>query len=243
MKNTTLVIVSFNTRPVLELCLKSYVKHHFKGEKLEIFLWDNDSKDDTKEFLRANGIPFYESLENVGHENAVCEIYKNHITTKYVLLSDSDVIYNDDMSIYLPYLNDTIVAAGDLVTGDQLNGPVKPRLGAWMVIFDIDTCKEHGIVKFRDNEGWQYDVGSHFYEQIIEEGLGVYVIPRFPGNINEDMLGMRFGSFDHLGRLSWIIEEHEDRRGEIEKRQKYVLERLKDFEDIDLKDKFKNSPK
>lgn len=237
IQDITLVCVSFNTQPVLELMLKSYVQHHYKGEPLKLLLWDNFSTDNTKVWLHEQGIPFFDNFENIGHENAVNIMYER-VTTKYVLLSDSDVIYHSNCNFYLDYLHDGVVAAGDLINGDNLGSPIKPRLGAWSIWFDIDTCRANGITYFRNTTAWDYDVASQFYENIWQRNLAVHIIPRLPGNIDVDILGMKYGSHSHLSKMSWELHKHADREHEITMRKAYVLEQLKNYEDIDLKGKF-----
>lgn len=237
MTDLTLLSVNWNQRPAMELMLKSYVKYHWYGDPLKLMLWDNGSTDDSKEWLHTNGIPFFDSKTNIGHENAVCVCYPS-ITTRYVCLVDSDIIFKDSVNYYLQNFSSQIIAAGDLIRGDQLDAPVKPRLGAWFVLFDILRCRQEGILTFRDNEDWSYDVASQFYENLWTRNLDVHIIPRLPGDIDKDPVGMQYRFHDHLGKLSWNVSEHMDREWEIGMRKEYVLKRLEEFKDVDLKGKF-----
>lgn len=231
--------VSFNTKEPLELTLKSYVKHHYEGKPLKLALWDNHSVDGTDAWLRDNEIPVnvHSHYENIGHEAAL-EIMYPLIETKYVLLSDSDVLYLQNCNHYFDLLKDGVVAAGDLIRGDNLGSPVKPRLGAWSIWFDIEACREAGITWFRRSTNWSYDVASEFYENIWTRNLGVHIIPRLPGHLDYDIEGMKYGTHSHYGKLSWSLEKHSDRKDEIERRRVAITERLKEFEDIDLRGKF-----
>lgn len=235
--DVTLMSVNWNNRPCLELMLKSYVKHHYKGEKLNIKLIDNSSTDDSVQWMVENNIPFWRLSENIGHENGVNFLYQS-IKTKYALLVDTDILFNEDCSSYLDQLNENVIAAGDLITGDRLNDPIKPRIAAWFILFDIEECCKHGITYFRNNTGWNYDVGSQFYENLCLNNLGIHVIQRLPGNMDSDQEGMRYGKFSHLLRMSWDLTKHQDREGEIMMRRKYVEARLNEFREIDLKGKF-----
>jgi hypothetical protein len=233
----TLLSINWNNRPCLELMLKSYVKYHYKGEPLKLILGDNASQDDSLQFYVDNGIPYYREPLNIGHEQLVDKLYPR-IPTKYVLLVDSDIIFNEDCSVYLDSLNDTTVAAGDLIRDDKLTEPIKPRIAPWFILFDIETCRKHGITYFRNNTGWNYDVGSQFYENVWQSNLGVHIIPRLPGNQDLDLEGMSYSKFSHLLRMSWDLKKHSDREGEVMKRREYVESRLNDFKDIDLRGKF-----
>ncbi|MBK7883544.1 MAG: glycosyltransferase [Chitinophagaceae bacterium] len=238
MQDITLVSVSWNNKTVMELMLKSFVKHHYKGEPLKLLLVDNGSDDGSKEWLKENKIPFYDFIINHGHEQSVNIVYTN-IETKYVLLCDTDVEFLENVyDKYLPLLNEKCKVAGELITGDQLNAPVKPRIGAWFFMFDIEAMKEKGVHTFRDTTDWSYDVGSWMTEKIFEHGFTHHQIDRKKGNIDKDVLGMDYGSHIHFGKLSWNVANHMDREWEINMRMDYIRERLKDYDDIDLKGKF-----
>lgn len=229
--------VSFNTKEPLELTLKSYVKHHYEGKPLKLLLADNFSQDNTKAWLHQQEIPFMDNFENIGHENMLNILYER-VTTKYVLLSDSDVLYYQNCNHYFDLLKEGVVAAGDLIRGDNLGSPVKPRLGAWSIWFDIDACRAAGITWFRRSTNWAYDVASEFYENIWTRNLGVHIIPRLPGHLDYDIEGMKYGTHSHYGKMSWQLDKHGDRKDEIERRRVAITEKLKEFEDIDLKGKF-----
>lgn len=234
----TLLTVSWNNLDCLQLMLKSYVKHHYKGEPLKLMLVDNNSTDGTIEWLQSQGVFSINLDENKGHEQAI-NLFYGDIFTKYCLLVDTDVEFRANVhDAYLPWLNDKCIMAGELITGDQLNSPVKPRIGAWFNLFDIRAARKAGIETFRDKEDWSYDVGSHFTERVFETGHHHYQIDRLPSNIDRDVVGMPYGTHDHLGKMSWDLNNHGDRHDEVMMRKAYVKERLKQYENIDLKGKF-----
>jgi len=238
MKNITLLTISWNQKEVLELMLKSYLDHHYNGDPLKICLWDNGSTDGTVEWLIDNNIPFLKSVTNIGHESAINVCYPS-ISTKYCLLVDTDILFNGRVYDFIDWFDQTIVACGDFIDGDILNSPIKARIGAWFILFDIEKCRDHGITYFRNKEeDWSYDVGSQFYENIKMAGLDIHPIHRIPGDMDRDQIGMRYGAFDHLLRMSWDWNKHGDRIGEIQMRQQFVKNKLKEYENIDLKNKF-----
>lgn len=238
MKEVTLLTVNWQTRNCLELMLKSYVLHHYTGEKLKILLWDNNSQDDSKDFLRSNGIPFFQSETNLGHENALNVMF-SAITTKYVLLVDTDILFNGNVYHYFDKLTGNVVAAGDLIRGDKLHETqIKPRLGAWAIFFDIERLKEIGMKTFRTKSDCALDVCGELYEHIWMNNLDVHIIPRLPGNIDVDLEGMKYLDFSHFGKLSWDLTKHSDRTDEVNRRRAYVDLRLNEFKDVDLKNKF-----
>lgn len=244
MKDITLISVNWNTRRVMELMLKSYALHHSVKNRLEhplnLMLVDNGSTDDSKQWLTDNEIPFIDLPVNIGHEAAINAVYKK-ITTRYALLVDTDIEFKSNCYLYTNWfmLIDKCIAAGDLITGDNLGYAIKQRLGAWFILFDINLMRDiHDVRKFRDTNLWNYDTGSWFTEKLFELGYNHYQINREPGDIDRDVVGMRYPTHDHLGKCSWATSHHKDRIDEIAMRKKYVEERLKEYEHIDLRNKF-----
>jgi len=238
--DVSLLMVNWNGWAVMELALKSYVKQHYRGEKLKLGLIDNNSTDGSKEWLIENNVPFLDFLVNAGHENAVNILYKE-LRTPCMLLSDTDVEFIENVyDKYLPLLDDKCKLIGDFITGDVLGDPVKPRVGAWFMLSDVSAMKEKGVSIFRTKSDWSYDVGSEYTENVLLNGFSVYHTERYPGNIDRDVVGMNYGSHHHFGKMSWNLENHRDRESEVEMRMKYVKEeRLPLYNDIDLKGKFK----
>lgn len=237
---TTLLVVNWNTRRVLELCLKSFVKHHYMGDPLKLMLIDNGSTDDSKQWLTDNRVPFIDLSINIGHEAAVNLVYKK-IDTRFVLLCDSDIEFKDEClyDIINFEMEDRRIAAGELIDGDNLGYAIKPRIGAWWFLFNISIMRDkEGVMKFRDTNLWNYDTGSWMTEQIFQRGYTHYQIDRIPGDIDRDEVGMRYPKFDHFNKLSWATSHHKDRIEEIAMRMRVVDERLKMYENIDLKNKF-----
>lgn len=238
--DVTLVAVNWNQRPCIEMLLKSYVKYHWIGNPLKLILFDNDSEDGSKEWLVENGIPFISSHENIGHENAVNRIY-DQVKTKYMLLVDSDVQFMDYVFDYIDRLDNIIVSAGELIDKNFINEiKIRDRISPWFTLFNYHRVKEAGINLFRRAtcEDWTYDVGSDFYERITRAGFQNFNIERLPGNQDDDLISMKYEKFRHWGKVSWDIFEHLDRVTEIVKRREAILEEVKLYQDVDLKDKF-----
>jgi glycosyltransferase involved in cell wall biosynthesis len=233
------VTVGWNQRPCLELLLKSYVQHHWIGNPLKLLLFDNGSEDGSKEWLMSNDIPFINSNENIGHENAINKIY-NQIKTKYVLLVDSDVQFKEYVFDYIDHMDNIIVSAGELIDKNFINDvKIKDRISPWFTLFNYQRVKEAGIKTFRTNEDWTYDVGSEFYERITEAGFQNFNIERLPGNQDDDLISMKYEKFYHIGKTSWdIFNKHQDRIDEVLKRRWYIQDQLQNYQHIDLKGKF-----
>ena len=240
MNNITLTSVNWNQQPCVELLLKSYVRHHYTGEPLKLRLVDNGSTDGSPEWLHENKIPFTQSVENIGHENALNCIY-NTISTKYCLLNDTDVEYHSNIFGYLEEMKGDIISVGELIDKNYMNDvKIKDRISPWVWLFDIDAMRNNGVKYFRDPsvEDWTYDVGSWHWEQMKTLGYGNFNLSRKPGNQDEDLISMRYGCVDHIGKVSWNLDNHGDRYGEVMRRRAYIKERLKLYEDVDLTGKF-----
>lgn len=232
----TVLVVNWNQRQVTELMLRSYAKHHEGINNL--LLVDNYSTDDSREFFSKNGIPYIGLHDNIGHEQAINFVWPL-IKTKYVLISDSDVQYIGNVHTYLDHLDAKTIAAGDLITGDKLNDPIVPRIAAWFFMLDVEAVRAHGIHNFRDNTGWNYDVGSHMTERIFNLGFKHYQITRLPADQDRDIVGWQYPTHWHYGRLSWNLKNHADREGEVSMRMNHIRQQLTYYQDIELQHRFR----
>lgn len=240
MNEITLTTVNWNQQPCVELLLKSYVKHHYTGKPLKLMLVDNGSTDGSQEWLQKNEIPFVSLPENVGHENGLNHVY-NEIGTKYCLLNDTDVEYHSNVFGYIDELNDECISIGELIDKNYMNDiHIKDRISPWFWLFDIGKMRDNGVKYFRDPkvEDWTYDVGSWHWEQMRNLGFTNFNISRKPGNQDEDLVSMRYGCADHIGKVSWNLDNHGDRYSEVMRRRQYVKERLELYKDINIKNKF-----
>lgn len=250
MKDITLVTINWSQQPCVELLLKSYVKHHYKDEPLNLYLVDNGSTDGSKEWLKKNEIPFVDLPENAGHENGLNKVY-NEIETNFVLLVDTDVEFKEPINEYLSIVRhltvfgypdkDKCISVGELIDKNYMNDiHIKDRISPWFWLFDISKMRAAGIKYFRDPsvEDWTYDVGSWHWEQMKNLGFENYNIHRKHWNQDNEVVSMPYEKFDHIGKVSWNLNNHQDRYSEVMKRRYYVQERLKLYEHIDLKGKF-----
>ncbi len=220
MKDVTLITVDFKQPEAKELLLKSYVAEHYEGDKLNLLIHNNNE-------------------DNIGHENAINILY-GKVKTKYCLLADTDIRFTSPINSYRQLISGNCIAVGEKV--GELNaawGQVKPRLGAWMILFDIEKCREAGINIFRDPSvtDWSYDVGSWFFEQILKAGFSYHDIPRKTDHFDPIAV---YDKFIHYGGVSWDMSrpEHWNRTREIEEKKQLIKKTLQEYSYIDLKDKF-----
>lgn len=240
MKEISLVTCNWNQQPCVELLLKSYVKHHYTGEPLKLILVDNASTDGSQDWLYENEIPFVAMPENVGHENALNHIY-NDIKTQYCLLNDTDVEYHANVFGYLDEMKDNCISAGELIDNNYMNDiHIKNRISPWFWLFDISEMHKAGVKYFRDPavDDWTYDVASWQTEQMLNLGFTNFNLPRKHWNQDNEIVSMPYEKYDHIGKVSWNLNNHGDRYSEVMRRRNYVKERLELYKDIDLKGKF-----
>ena len=239
MKDVTLLTVSWNERNATELLLKSYLAEHYKGEPLNIEIFDNGSTDGTRQMLHDYGIPYSFAPENLGHENGINAVYAK-IRTKYCLLVDTDIRFTGNIDPYLDLLTGNCVAVGEQIGElDAAWGTIRPRLGAWFTLFDIEKCREAGINIFRDPTvtDWSYDVGGWFFEQILKAGFTYYNIPRKTEHFDPVAV---YDKFVHYGGISWDLArpDHSNRIREITEKRELIKATLEEYKYIDIKNKF-----
>lgn len=87
-------------------------------------------------------------------------------------------------------------------------------------------------------EDWTYDVGSWHWEQIKNMGFENFNTPRKHWDQDNEIVSMPYDKLDHIGKVSWNLNNHGDRYSEVMRRRQYVKERLELYKDIDLRGKF-----
>ena len=240
MDNITLLTVNWNQQPCVELLLKSYVVHHYTGKPLKLCLVDNGSTDNSKHWLNENGIPYISLPTNVGHENALNVAY-TAVNTRLCLLNDTDVEYRNNVYGYSKEIQHFCISVGELINNNFMNdGKVRDRISPWFWMFDMERMKLCGNFQFRDPkcEDWSYDVGSWHWERMSKLGFTNFNLQRKEGNQDTDLVSMRYDLVDHIGKVSWNLDNHEDRYSEVMRRRRYVSERLEKYKNVSLKGVF-----
>lgn len=96
MIDLSIVIVSYNTKELLEKCLDSIKNHEPKKRAYEIIIVDNNSSDGSAEMVRKNfsHVKFVQNEKNVGFSKANNEGVKNS-RGKYVLFLNPDTVVRE----------------------------------------------------------------------------------------------------------------------------------------------------
>lgn len=111
-------IVSWNTRDLLDRCLRSF-EHHVRGGSAEVWVVDNGSSDGSPDMVRERHpwAGLIETGENLGYGRAV-NLVAERTSSPWLALSNADVALR-------PGALEALLAAGE---GDPGAGIVAPRL-------------------------------------------------------------------------------------------------------------------
>lgn len=195
MKDLTLLTCNYNTPDLIVNLLKS-VKNVF--EELPKVVVINTSSNTPSDLLDENKIPYF-NFRNGIHGEAV-NLGLSKVTTRYVLLVDSDIIFKKDIAkIFDIFKRDNYSLMGKVV-GDVAGKKLYPRVEPWFCLIDLSILKQHKI-KFFDRERHMkrhleqvdriYDIGSTMFEDITNIGYMV-------ANIDVENK-----TFIHYGGMSW----------------------------------------
>jgi hypothetical protein len=103
----TIVILSYNVRPLLADCLKSLEKAKKRNDNWQVIVVDNKSSDDSVEYLRKH-FPKVRLMENDRNSgfSAGNNIALRKVTTPYTLLLNPDTfVYPDTIQTVLSYVH------------------------------------------------------------------------------------------------------------------------------------------
>lgn len=134
--DVSIIIVNYNTKDLTLDCLKS-IYHFTENIKFEVILVDNNSHDDSVEFIR-NFFPqvrLIESTENLGFGRAN-NLGFNYACGKYIFLLNSDTyLLNNAIKIFYDYMETckkNIACVGTMLT--DKNGFVVHSYGKYIRI-------------------------------------------------------------------------------------------------------------
>lgn len=172
----SIVIVSFNTKKYLRLCLDS-VFLNLKGLSSEVIVVDNGSSDGSVSFLeklaKIGKIRFIKNSENKGFaagNNAAISKARG----QYILLLNSDTLIQDDIfTPLIPYLakhSEAGIVSIKLLNKDgsiQGNGgyfPTLIRVFSWMIIQDLPFV-DFFIKPFHPLKAKNFWTNRRFYDK------------------------------------------------------------------------------
>lgn len=190
--NFSLVTCNYGTPHITETMLKSWKV--INGEvSNKLFMVDNSVDNDSEEMLKSNLIEYARRV-NGKHFEGVQHIL-NNVETRYVLLVDTDVIFNKNITPMLNFFIEGKYAIMGEVCGDRGGQILYPRIHPWFCFIDIKQIRDNrisfvnhakvantgsggfygnGALDNNSRRNRKYDVGATFLEDIIQRGLKAY---------------------------------------------------------------------
>jgi glycosyltransferase involved in cell wall biosynthesis len=149
-------------------------------------------------------------MQNTSHGDAVNRAFE-YITSKYVLLVDSDVLFLEDIEKPYKLFKDGGFALMGEVVGDRGGKSLYPRVNPWFCFIDLEQLKKHGI-KFYDKERTDkskntervYDIGSTMFEDVVNADLMV-------ANVK-----LENKYFKHYEGMSWRVQKYNPDNGDTD---------------------------
>jgi len=244
MLDITLITCNYNTPDLIKTLLRSWTFHNIDVTDKCIVI-DNSSNDETVPFLVENKIPHVINRCELHHRGV--QVALDMVKTRYALLVDSDVVFNDKLYVELNWLIANEINLAGHVEGDRGGHLLFKRVHPWFCFIDMDFVNFYGIrftdpVRIRKTNSSmffqhvpdckhypqkRYDVGSTFLEDVMLHKGKV---------LNRDYSGKYF---THYEGMSWHkFSDHI----KIEQCEKIEIEYKKDYDrysSINLSEVFK----
>jgi len=208
MHNLTILTCNYNTPDLIVNLKKSIDKYSCLD--VEFVVINTSSDDNSEKILIENGIKFLNFKGEV-HGRGV-NFGLQQITTKYVLLLDSDVIITSDISgIFNKFVDNNLTLAGRVVYNEG-GKQLYPRVDPSFCFIDSENLNKFGI-KFFDEERTKlsrltndkvYNIGSTMFEDVIN---------------NELLIGdfdLRYKKFIHYEGMSWRVQSYDATKGDTD---------------------------
>lgn len=201
MNDLTILTCNYNTPHQIDNLLKS-VK--LTSSQLPKIVMMNTSNIDECELpLQLNSIPYY-NARGFSHGEAVNLAFKK-ITTKYVLLVDSDVLFLKDFKPAFDKFKSSGLTLMGKVVGDCGGKQLYPRVEPWYCFINLENLKRHKIEFFniektresKQSGGRVYNVGSTMFEAVENAGLLI-------GDVD-----LENKYFKHYGGMSWRCQKYD----------------------------------
>ena len=186
----SLLVVNYNGKEILKICLPSLLKLEYPKNKYEIIIVDNASSDDSIEFLRKNypKIKIIKNNQNLGYVGINSGI--KYCKGGYIYFLNNDLILDKNCLLYLikeiekdssigmvahtgiNYYNDKLISGGTWVSKAMYCGHY-PKNGT-QSINEIPYMGA-GIIKKRiiDLYGYLFDPDYFIYAEDLDLGLRI----------------------------------------------------------------------
>lgn len=174
MKNTSILIVTYNSSEFIVKCLES-VYHAIDKSQDEVLIWDNNSSDDTVVIIETkfSEAKVTKSQKNVGFGKAINKLAKQ-ATGEYIVILNPDTKVAKDWltSLLLTFDENESVGAVNSKTKIMLNGEEFIQNAGSYVFYD-GHARDRGavITKYKKQ---LYEKDSQYYNKLTK-------VPAFSG--------------------------------------------------------------
>lgn len=208
MHDITLVSCNYNTPEQIKTLLKSWAFHNHDVSR-ECLIMEHSSNEETIPFYVENSIPYIRNKGSVHYRGVEAALHL--VNTKYMLLVDSDVVFNKSINQIIDYYVMNNIQLAGHVEGDRGLYLLYRRIHPWYCFIDVEFIRKHSI-RFVDmnrvistkSDGFymnvpvtqydgirKYDVGATFLEDAMKHGARV---------LNQNLEG---DYFTHYEGMSW----------------------------------------
>lgn len=204
----TILTCNYETPHQIKNLLKSV--YNTSSELPKVVVMNTGKTDASDKELEEDGIPYY-NFRGATHAEAV-NLGFHKVTTRYVLLVDSDVIFLRDLKNAFEIFKSYDFTLMGKVVGDCGGKQLYSRVEPWYCFIDLDRLK-HYRIKFSDhdrvkeskaNGGRVYDIGSTMFEDVAKYNLTV-------GDVT-----MENKFFKHYGGMSWRMQSYDPTKGDTD---------------------------
>lgn len=202
----TLVICNYNTPNLIIKLLQSVKKTSSQFPK--ILVMNTSTEDESDDILSDYKIPYF-NLKGGTHGEAVNLAFQK-VTTKYILLVDSDVIFlKDFLPAFEKFKSQNLTIMGKVV-GNIGNKNLYERVEPWYCFLDCETLKNNNIYFFdkertkksKEDNVKVYDIGSTMFEDIQKADLLI-------GDVD-----LENKYFKHYVGMSWYCQKYNPSDGD-----------------------------
>lgn len=186
--NLSLVTCNYDTPHIITTMLRSWVSVNSNVSN-KTYIVDNSNNEESAKLLHNDKIPFVRNPGGKHYEGV--QIILDNVQTRYVLLVDTDVLFNKNIGqIFEEFVAGGYAIMGE-VCGDRGGFSLHDRIHPWFCFIDVEQIRSKNIkfvnwdkINSTNSNGFyynnplnandglrKYDVGATFLEDIVSAGL------------------------------------------------------------------------
>lgn len=185
--SVTVLICQRKTRDLIQLCLSSLLNHY---PEINVLVVDGDSQDESLDWLRFmaakhKNVKVWERIGINSHGEAMHEAIMQHISTKYVLLMDSDTLVRRhgfvEGMLQQFKENDNLYATGALMLVSRENQACgEPHHDKDVLRYAHPHCSLYSIPKYKELNVPFCNHGAPCVNNMIAAESNVMAVDTFP---------------------------------------------------------------